>query len=203
MKAKVTSINSLSQALSDLEPYIKNANSLRTGRKFTNFPLLPREVLGNLLLCIVGNWNHKKEILTFSDDTSGSDGCILDKTTHTIYPVEHVFIPPSKQRGGASVEDLVIAAVKDKMSKGGKAYSVGKILLIFSDVIGPWWPNRVAKEIAEDHSFEAIWAFALESGNQSVYIYNVTDLSSTEDNAPIWKVVIHFPTKKWVVNRIQ
>jgi len=52
----VTMFKSLAVALKDLEPYIRNGRHLQVGDEFKEFGgLRSRELLGNWLLCVVGN----------------------------------------------------------------------------------------------------------------------------------------------------
>ena len=45
----------LAAVLKDMEPWVKNPETLYSGDKPGNFALLPREILGNWLMCAVGN----------------------------------------------------------------------------------------------------------------------------------------------------
>jgi hypothetical protein len=56
MKIRTKQFRSLSVALKELEPFIRNGEHLQTGKPFENFgDLRSRELLGNWLLCVTFN----------------------------------------------------------------------------------------------------------------------------------------------------
>jgi len=94
----VTMFKSLAVALKDLEPYIRNGRHLQVGDEFKEFGgLRSRELLGNWLLCVVGNYFSGRDRYTFASDPLGGDGLIVDKTTELCLQTEHVFEPRSSR----------------------------------------------------------------------------------------------------------
>ena len=140
---------------------------------------------------------------TFSDDPTGGDGVLIDKETGTTYLTEHVYIPsPEYRKTTESVEDLMIDAVRHKARKG-KAYAEGKFLVIFSDTIGRWFPNRVGRSIEGIHDFVSAFAVGLESGYDSGYVYWATRFFTAPYKCPTFRVHISSDFSQWHVERVQ
>ena len=133
-KYSVKRIKNLKIVLKNLENSVKDPRFLRIGRNFGNFPLRPREVLANWLLCAVINFDRGEEKFTFAEDPTGGDGIIIARNSEEFMLMEHVFIPEPSANNIQSVEDIMVKAVKHKMSKG-KSYAQGKNLVIFSEAI--------------------------------------------------------------------
>lgn len=199
MKYQVTAVRDLKQILKDLEPHIRDPRHLRVGRDFKRMAMRPRELLGNWLFCVTlievtgRDW-------TLSEDPTGGDGAMLDKTSGTGFLTEHIFIPPPAEAETRSVEQQVAAAVAKKAAKGAP-YAKGKTLVVFSEAVGKWFPNRVARVIAGKHRFEAIWAAGLETAEGGHYIYWVTRLEP--EHAPAWRIRISDSFDGWTVEAIQ
>jgi hypothetical protein len=198
----ITRIRDLGVALKEMEPYVKDPQFLRIGRAFRNFPLRPREVWANWLLCVVGNYNNGNDNLTFADDPTGGDGIVLDRATERFMLTEHVFIPPPRPDSTETVEDSMVNAVNHKM-QNGRPYAEGKHLIIFSEAVGRWYPNRVARRIAGEHAFNSVWAVGLVHGDESGYTYFVTRFDAPPDDSPSWHVDIDFAFTAWTVSRVQ
>ena len=114
---------------------------------------------------------------------------------------EHVFIPPT-QKSASGVEQLIYAATEHKARKGNH-YAIGKDLVIFSEGIGVWQPNRAARGILRKHGFNSVWVVHLEKGDDSGYTYFVSLLDVSKGNAPVWRVLINSDFTDWQVQRIQ
>jgi hypothetical protein len=198
----IQQIRDLKVVLKDFEGMIKNPHFLRVGRPIKNFRLLPREAWANWLLCVVGNFQNGNDQLTFSEDPSGGDGVILNKRSREFMLTEHVFIPEPRTGDAKTVEDYMIMALEHKVKKG-ENYAKGKHLIIFSEAIGWWYPNRVAKRIVGAHSFSSVWAVALQSGDENGYYYSVAQLVIDNANAPSWRVEIPFDFSDYGVIRVQ
>lgn len=199
MNEATTQIRDLKIVLKDMEPYVKDPRFLRTGRKISNFSLLPREFWANWLLCVVGRHNTGRD-LTIAEDPSGGDGVILEKKTKNFIYTEHIFIPEPKTGTQKTVEDLIVEAV-EKKAKKGLPYARGKSLVVFSEAIGWWHPNRVGRRIEGIHGFNSVYAVGLERGDQSGYTYWLTQFYAK--HSPSWKIYIDFNFKKWSITRIQ
>ncbi len=114
---------------------------------------------------------------------------------------------PREERQGpspvsGSVEDQIAAAVAHKCKKG-TSYAVGKDLVVFSEAIGEWHPNKAARRIVGAHRFKTVWVVHLEKGNDCGYSYCVSWLGASNRNAPSWRVSINGDFSGWSVDRIQ
>ena len=71
MEYRVTRFKSLATALKEIEPFIRKAEHLQTGRPFKKLgDMRSREILANWLLCVVVNSVNDGK-LTFSSDPTG------------------------------------------------------------------------------------------------------------------------------------
>lgn len=199
MKYQITAVRDLKLILKDLEPHVRDPRQLRVGRDFKRMAMRPRELLGNWLFCVVlgkatgRNW-------TLSEDPMGGDGAMLDRDAGTGFLTEHVFIPPPANGNTKSVEEQVIDAVSSKAAKGIE-YARGKTLVVFSEAVGNWFPNRAARAINGNHAFDAVWALGLEDVIERRYTYWVTRLDPV--HAPGWRVRIAEEFNGWDVEEIQ
>jgi len=201
MRAAVTKIRDLKIVLKDLERHVKAPDQLRKGREFRNFALRPREVLANWLICAVGNFEEGDERLTICTDPSGGDGLIFNQKNGKYMSTEHVLIPTQKPAPGG-IEQLIYAASEHKAKKGAH-YASGKDLVILSEAMGLWHPNRAARGILRKHGFDSVWVVHLEEGNDCGYTYCVSLLDVSKGDAPAWKVLIESDFASWKVQRIQ
>jgi hypothetical protein len=82
MKYQVTRFKSLSVGLKELEPFIRNARLLHTGKPSKVLSgMRPREAWANWLLCVAVNFSTTPDRLTFSSDPLDGDGIIHDTKT--------------------------------------------------------------------------------------------------------------------------
>lgn len=203
MKAHVRKIRDLNTVLKDLEPHVKAPDFLRKGRPFGNFGLRPRELLANLLICLAGNFEDPKNRLTVCTDPLGGDGLIYNQNHGGYMSTEHVFVPAPNDGDLRSVENKILAAVAHK-NKKGPPYASGKDLVVFSEAIGRWHPNRMAKGLIGHHSFENVWVVHLELAGEREYSYCVVWLNVSRGNAaPAWRIRIANDFKSFTVERIQ
>ena len=158
-KVTLTWVRDLSVLLKDLEPLVKDPKFLRTGRKFRNFPLLPREVLANWLLCVVMNYQNESNSVTISTDPEGGDGLILNLATGVHMVTEHVFVPEI-QSVLSTVEDQIINAIRAK-ARFGRPYASGKHLIVFSEAVGLWYPNRAARRVKKKTTRSALFGLLI------------------------------------------
>jgi hypothetical protein len=199
VKYKITAVRDLTSILKDLEPHIRDPRQLRVGRNFKRMAMRPRELLGNWLFCVVlgkatgRNW-------TLSEDPTGGDGAMLDRDAGTGFLTEHVFIPPPVEGNAKSVEEQVIEAVVAKAAKG-REYARGKTLVVFSEAVGKWFPNRAGKAIEGVHQFDAAWALGLEGVVDGRYIYWVTRLDPV--HSPAWRIRVAEEFDGWIVEEVQ
>jgi len=200
MKHSVKLVKDLKSILTWLEYPVRNGIELYTGRPEKLTGLLPRELLGNWLVCIVANYKNKDGDYTISSDPTGGDGIIFNRKTARGYKTEHVMVPVEK-RGVSNTETLIIESIEKKKNKG-VPYASGQILIIFLEAGGKWFPSKVAKllKLKEPLLFESVWLFGLDDPIQDEYIYNVVELDS--NTFQVWKVVISKKFDSWQVIKI-
>jgi len=184
--------------LKDIEPYVRAGKPLWHGRDFTNFSLRPREIWALWLLCVVFNWIGKTD-LTFGEDDE-SDGVLVDKRSGDMIKVENVAamdFPKSKLPKG---EDRIIQAIQHKAKKGAK-YATGKILVVFFDGAGIFYPNKIAKAVNGKHDFERVYLVGLLNDKGGTeYSYSVLELNEQNTSAAIVKIDPSFSS--WSVSGI-
>jgi hypothetical protein len=206
MKHEITRFKSLSLALKELEPFIRDGEHLQTGKPFKHFGgMRSREVLANWLLCVAVNSGHPDR-LTFTSqprDLEG-DGVILDTVTERTWLTEHILVPRQAGGDGADVEALILKAIEKKCTKGGTAYASGKTLVVFREAPGAQWlPNRVARRLPEDLPFDAVWVVGLQYVEAGQYVYSATRLDLSQGNAPTWRIRIAQDFGSWEVEPVQ
>lgn len=196
-------IRDMRVALKDMEPYVKNPDFLRTGREFTNFTLRPREFWANWLICTVNNELMGTDLIV-SEDPTGGDGILFNRTDDRYVATEHVFIPPPRQNDNRTVEDLMLSQINLKINRG-REYATGKCLVLFSEAIGPFHSNRVARRLAGTHYFDSITMVGLsQTDEEGNYHYWVTFLSPESNrNSVICTIKINSDFTDWTVRRAQ
>src|SRR5215469_1300371 len=114
MESGIKRFKSMQAALKQLEPFLRidYARLLRTGRPMRNFGgMLPRELLGNWLVCAAANFDQPDRPMGFTTDPTGGDGILFDEKNKIPYHFEHVFAPhPATAElptGGELVKDAV------------------------------------------------------------------------------------------------
>ena len=195
-------IKDMKALLKDMEPYVKDAKFLHSGRRFGNFNLLPREVWGNWLFCVVLQKLHGAAI-TFAEDDKG-DGIIIDKKTGQTVPTEHVSALDIPAGNSLPMGDArIIGAIEQKIARGPE-YAEGKFLLVFFDGAGVWYRKNVREAINGRHNFKAIYCIGLESPGPVGYAYTLTQFHPQTPDASIsFKVRINGGFSDWSVFRLQ
>jgi hypothetical protein len=199
---------SLTIALKEIEPYVRNGKHLRSGSPFKNFGNMRfREMLANWLICAAFNSESQQpERLTFAStsDPIGGDGVLVDTVTEETWPTEHVIalVPPGDV---GEIEPRVLAAVAQKIDKAGAAYATGKTLVVLLEGGGErqWYPNKVAKALPQPLHFRAVWVVALHGVEAGEYVYDVMQMDEEAGVAHIWRVRIAADFDKWSVARVQ
>jgi len=189
----VRKFKSLEVGLKTLEPYIKDATHLQSGKPFQNFgDMRSREAVANWLLCATANKiDGRKLAVVSTKDPIGGDGIIHDEDTGESFPTEHVIVP--RQSGGpdADLQALILKAINDKRNKCGAAYASGKTLVVFVDAdAGEWHPNKVARTLPDPLYFATVWVIGLNGVTDGAYAYNVVHLDLSDGNAPAYRVHI-------------
>ena len=212
VKYRVTRFKTLHIALKELEPFIRNGQHLQLGRPFESFGgMRSREALANWLICaahnsttvIDGQTATHADRLTFSSDPLGGDGIIWDTVAEEAWPTEHVMVPNIATREDLNVEQRILKAISHKNDKGGSAYARGKTLVVMVDFAGgPWFPNRVAKNLPDPFHFGAAWVVSLQGVEAGEYVYGVALLDMAYGNAPAWTIRIADEFDAWQVREI-
>jgi hypothetical protein len=206
VKYRVARFKSMSAALRQLKPLLRfdNARLLRTGRPAPNLGrMLPREMLGNWLVCAALNCDRPGAPLYFTSDPSGGDGLLYDEMNKTIDPVEHVYVPPPPQGETRSADERIGNAVADKASLGPN-YASGKILVVLFDAMSRWEPTKVAR-LLPAHTFEGVFVIARERCVEDEYTFLVAwcKLEEGHAQAPVFRVRIAKEFDRWDVERTQ
>lgn len=203
MKYPVRRFKSLTVALKELEPFVRNGAHLQTGRPFKEFgDMRSREALANWLLCVTVNAIENRQ-LTFSTDPIGGDGIICDPESDETWPTEHVMVPSLAPGETGDGEELILAAIEHKRARGA-AYATGRTLVVFLEAnVGSWFPNRVARRLPQPLLFAAVWVVGLRSPEAGRYVYNVTCLDLSFGKAPAFLVFIGEKFDSWKVTPLQ
>jgi hypothetical protein len=205
MRYPTARFTTLEEALKQLNPFIRNARLLETGRPLRKFyGLRPREMWANWLLCAVLNFqNQQADRWTFfsTSDPIGGDGVIYDTLTKRTFPTEHVFVPRVRGAGSNNtVAALISTAIEQKQHKGAEAYASGKTLVVLLNVDGGQWsPNVVTTQLPKPLYFADVWVMSLQYVKDDDYIYAVTLLDLSDGNAPTWRVRIMKNFDAWEV----
>lgn len=204
MKYRVTRFKSLTVALKEIEPFIRNAKHLQVGKPLEKFGgMRPREILANWLICVVVN-SVTAANLIFGSDPTGSDGIICDAATGETWATEHVMVPALRAGQTGDAQALILRAIQQKRRKGGAAYAAGKTLIVFLDAAaGLWFPNKVARHLPQPLYFATVWVICLQAVEAGEYVYAVTNLDVTDGNAPTLLVRIRKDFDAWEVGPIQ
>lgn len=202
MRQVVTTFKTLKTCIKELEPYVRDGNHLKTGRRFKKFGnLSSSEILGCWLLAAVLCHEAKSEKIRICTDPQGGDGTLYDIIEKQSYPIEQVMVTGWKQVDKDS-ETLILEQINKKQNKGGKAYASGKTLVVFLDRKGEgWFPNRVARRLPKKLDFDDVWVVGLQEFIDDTYSYNVTQLNAL--GCPIWRIYIKQSFEAWEVKKIQ
>jgi hypothetical protein len=206
MKIPVRKFKSMAVALKTLEPYIKDATHLQTGKPFQNFgDMRSREAVANWLLCATANAIDGRNLsIASTKDPIGGDGIIHDEDTGDSFPTEHVLVPRQSGGANADLQALILKAIDDKRNKGGAAYASGKTLVVFVDAdAGGWHANKVARALPDPLYFATVWVVGLHSVTGGAYAYNVVHLDMSDGNAPVYRVHITKDFDDWQVEAVQ
>ena len=85
MKYPVIRFKSLTIALAEIEPFVKDGATLLHGRPLKKFGnMLPREALANLLICMALNHEESSDKWTFTSDPKHGDGILLKPPSMTM-----------------------------------------------------------------------------------------------------------------------
>ena len=202
MKYPTARFKNMTEALKQLEPFIRDPRQLRTGRPLDKFyGLRPREILANWLLCAALNFPNQTEEVTFfsTRDPIGSDGVIYDTLADITVPTEHVFVRRAHGADAQNIDALILNEIEKKNSKGKNAYASGKTLVVLVEAGGgKWSPHIVATQFPEPLYFADVWVVWPQCSSPE-YIYGVTRLDLSDGSAPTWRVRISENFDEWEV----
>jgi hypothetical protein len=202
MKYPATRFKNLKVALKEIEPMVRDPRHLQTGKPLEKFgDMRPREMLANWLLCATFEAIEKRELMFYSDPIGG-DGIIRDEATGDTWQTEHVYV--SQHSTGPDAKALILDAINHKQANGA-AYCRGKTLVVFLDTpaVGRWFPNKVAKALPSPLLFAAVWVIGFSTVQDGSYIYNLTLLDVTDENAPAFLLRIAPDFDAWQVEQVQ
>ena len=207
MKYPAKRFKSPTIALKEIEQYVRHGKHLLSGSPFGNFgDMRSREILANWLICAAFNAHSQAERLTFAsvDDPIGGDGVLIDTETDETWPTEHVVALGAPGDTG-EIEPRVLAAVAQKIAKGGAAYATGKTLVVFVEKGEGrvWFANKAARALPRPLHFGAVWVVGLHSAEAGEYTYNVTQMDEEAGTAHVWRVRIAADFDRWTVERVQ
>jgi hypothetical protein len=204
MKYPVVRFKTMEVALKEMEPFIRDGIHLQSGKPFQKLGgMRSREALANWLLCAVMTATGQRN-LTFSSDPVGGDGILIDSNTDETFQAEHVMVPRLKGGENADAHSLVLDAIEQKRTKGGKAYASGKTLVVFLDAgAGEWFPNRVAKALPQPLHFDTVWVVGLQGIDDGEYVYGVVSLDLSAGKAPTFLVRLSKDFTDWTVYQSQ
>lgn len=197
MKHAVTKFKSAKVALKELEPFIRDGRHLKSGKPFKKFgDARSRELLANWLMCATINRIFGEGRLEFASDPTGGDGIIIDTATDAAFATEHVMAVPN---GASTGNDIILAAVRKKIGKGGAAYARGKTLVVFAEGIGAWTLDDVARALPDPLHFDAVWVIGLHGVDEGAYAYDVCRLASPSVPPLRARLTIAADFKGWAV----
>lgn len=202
MKSEVFFIKSLEDYLENvIQAILKQPDSLKSGKRFTNIKLTPREILGAFLICVVVKYISKQD-WTLARDIQIGDGIIWcrDKDRYgDVILLEQVYVR-IRPKGSNFIEiaEKIKNQIQRKIDKG-KEYAKNRHLIVFLDVEGEFAPRIVKSFINTVHErFESYWLFAPGDGLD----YSVFLLKAERDNAAVYKVVLDKSFRLWTVEKL-
>ncbi|RUW75849.1 hypothetical protein [Mesorhizobium sp. M4B.F.Ca.ET.049.02.1.2] len=89
-------LKNLHLGLKELHPFVSDPRRyIEKGRSKVFEGMLFRELLGNWLICAVGNYEDDQADYTVSTDSTGGDGIIVNRNApHQRLMTEHVMVHP-------------------------------------------------------------------------------------------------------------
>lgn len=202
MKSEIFFVKSLADYLEKfIQSIIRNPDSLKSGRRFTNIKLMPREILGAFLICVVVKHISRQD-WTLARDIEIGDGMVWcrDKNRYgDVILLEQVYVR-IRPKGSTLIEiaEKINNQIQRKIDKG-KEYAKNRHLIVFLDVEGEFAPGIVQSFISNVHErFDSYWLFAPGEGLD----YSVFLLKSQRDNLTMYKVTINNDFRGWKVEKL-
>lgn len=203
MKSEIFFVKSLESYFEKfIQSIIRNPDSLKSGRKFTNIKLTPRETLGAFLICAVVKFISKQD-WTLARDTDYGDGILIQLKKNRRYSkaisLEQVYVRlRPKVFSRTDIAESINRELLKKVNKG-KEYAKNRHLIIFLDVEGEL-DVAVIKNYVKNISdrFDSYWLFAPTDGID----YLVFLLRAKRDQPAIYKVLLSKSFRRWTVEKI-
>jgi hypothetical protein len=166
--------------------------------------MMPRELLGNLLVCVVANAENNEPgrfTIAIEERAPGADGIIFDTKTGGGPLAEHTL---ARGDGDAQNDErAILEAIKKKQDKGGEPYASGKQLVVLVTTSGEWSPKSVTMNLPDPLDFDSVLVIRPERAEDNEYAYSVTVLDEVRvDALPVWRVRIHEDFESWEVERV-
>lgn len=161
------------------------------------FGMRPREAWANWILCVCLQYIHHSDI-TYKED--GGDWTIVDKKSGEEFRTEHISALENTNWTKLPMgNDRIIWAINKKIEKGVD-YAQWKILVVFFDGAGTFYPSKVRNQIKGKHNFLHIFWIGLLKTNNTNYEYSVTNLNIP--NPITYMVSINHDFSNWDVSPI-
>ena len=205
MKHKITKFKNPQVALQEIAQFVRDPRHLDVGRKVKKFDgLLPRELLGNWLLCAVANGDNKDGPMTFTTDPDGGDGILYDVESQRSWRTEHVYVPVPARDDHRLVEDRIADAVRKKQAKGGAPYASGKVLVVFlAGSFGAIWTANQATRKLPPNDFAEVWVISFHMYIDQHYVYGIARLRFESDgHASTFAVCVSPSFNDWEVRQL-
>jgi hypothetical protein len=174
---------SMDAALRPIRAFLRDPELLRDGEPLKYFGgMLPREFLGNWLICAASYAADPDSRLHFTTDPTGGDGLLYNTTTKQPYPTEHVVVPRVTDDGeNRATEELIAAGVAHKLSKG-REYARGMNLIVLIDGYQHRveWNTGTAAQLLPPNDFASIWVAGRSDETADHVDFSVTRLAPVE-----------------------
>lgn len=202
MKSEVFFVKSLEKYLKEcIQKIIRFPESLKSGKRFVNIKLTPREILGAFLICLVVRYISQQD-WTLARDTQGGDGILWcrDKDRYSeVILLEQVYVRlRPKGFNALEIANKINEQIQKKIKKG-KEYAKNRHLIVFLDVEGVLDHKKIKKYVENiNERFDSYWLFT--PGNNLDYF--VFLLKAANDQSAAYKVVINNDFRSWIVKKI-
>ena len=204
MKSEIFFVKSLENYLENvIQRIIRNPDSLKSGKRFTNIKLTPREILGAFLICVVVKLISNQD-WTLARDTENGDGLIVRLKKNGKYsdviPLEQVYVRLRSNNGfhKSAIIKNIETQIWKKANKG-KEYAKNRHLIIFLDVEGELDITSLKTCVEKiNDRFDSYWLFAPGDGLD----YLVFLVKAERDQPAAYRVNIDKSFRQWEVGKI-
>jgi hypothetical protein len=196
---KVTLIKSLKEVLPAVEAICKSTEELLRGKRMVKFKgMLPREFLVNWIYCAAANAANPKKDFTFTTDPIDGDGIVLERKYNAIKPTQHVLVYTHDEKAQEKpLDDKIIEKINEKICDGDK--NNRKFIFVYCYDAGAWDPQIVMQGIPPEHPLHGVGVVEREQGDESGYIYRLTEIDTWKKITTIRKISFDFNFSNWSV----